>query len=305
MISKVAVIDNGYYSTVALQQDPSIVPYFRSKVQKVSSPINTHNTHHLMYRGTLYLVGEGAENIDINLNKSNSELHFLTTLTALGLMSTEESNFRIISNCPLNLYNKRNKEELEDALRSKQKIGFILNNKAKNVSVLDCLVFPQSLPALYVNSAKSSITAILDIGGMTAQGCITQNKNIVQSSVFTENLGTLVLMNSIKKALNSKYNINLQDYQLEDTIKNGLTQDKTGSIKIIQEICTEHTEKILQAARLTGWNLENIEVMLTGGGSLLLEEFLSKALPNYFVSSNPVYDNVKGLWEVAKYYYKF
>lgn len=224
-----AVIDNGYHTTKVYQQLAISKSFsFRSKYQE-SIPIKYHNTNHVTLDKP-YIVGDGEEEIDINLNKSNYFLHYLTTITALGLLGSGNYN----------------------------------------------------------------------IGGLTAQACVCQNLNIIQSSIYSDNLGTLVLMNKIKKTLNSTFNLNLQDYEMENIIKLGLP-NHPNSLSIISSICTSHVDQIIKSLKLTGWNLESLNVLLTGGGSLLLEPYLSKVLPIYKMSNNPVNDNVWGLWEVSKH----
>lgn len=292
------VIDNGYYSTKIFQ--PSKLYSFRSKIQETNTPLNHTNTHFLIYNSKSYLVGDGAENIDINLNKSNSELHYLTTLTALGLISFQAS-FNLVANLPINLYTKLNKEAFENRLRSTTPINYTLNNKHISISIPNIVVFPQCFSAIYVNNIKSNIIGILDLGGLTAQGCICEGKNLIFSSIFSDNLGTLVLYNKIKKSLNAQYNLNIQDYEVENIIKNGISFDKTNSLKLISSICTSHVDQIIKGMKLTGWNIENMPILLTGGGTLLLESYLKQYLPIYQVSNDPLYDNIKGLWEVSKY----
>lgn len=57
-------IDNGYFNTVSytktLNSNPQLKS-FRSKIQKSFTPLNYHNTHHLILNNQSYLIGEGAE----------------------------------------------------------------------------------------------------------------------------------------------------------------------------------------------------------------------------------------------------
>lgn len=289
-------IDNGYFSTIALQPPRTIS--FRSKIQNQQSPIplKYNNTHTLTLNNTHYLIGDHAEQIDLSLNKSTSQLHYLTTLTALGLFGS--NTYNLVANIPLNLYNKQNKEEFENHLTTS--INFTLNNSPRSITISKVIVFPQTFPVLYTNK-YSDFIGILDIGGLTIQGCISSNLNIIQSTIFTSNLGTLILFNKIKKELNSFYNLNLQDYQMEQILHSGLPSNPEESLKIISSICTQHVEQIIQTIKLTGWNIETTPILLTGGGSILLEKYLSKHLPIYKISLDPINDNVKGLWEVSKY----
>ena len=294
-------IGNGYHTTKIYQQSPIPKSYsFRSKMAHTTSPLTYPNTHSITYKNNNYLVGDHAEEIDINLNKNNSLLHYLTTLTGLGLLSpSQHTQYNLVANIPINLYNQQNKEAFENHLRSTTPINYSLNNKPISISIPNVIVFPQSLSAIYCNHIKSNIIGILDCGGITIQGCICENKNLIHSTVFTENQGILILLNKIKKNLNAIYNINIQDYELENILKNGLLQDKEKSLQIISSICTSHIDQIIKIMKLSGWNLENTEILCVGGGSLLLEQYLSKLLPKYHMSNNPVFDEVFGLMEVA------
>jgi hypothetical protein len=299
-------IDNGYHSTKIYQQFPIPKSYsFRSKMQSTTLPLIYPNTHSITYKNTTYLIGDHAEEIDINLNKNNSLLHYLTTLTGLGLLSpntpnTQPIQYNLVANIPINLYNQSNKESFENHLRSTTPINYTLNKKPISISIPNVVVFPQCLPCIYVNHIKSNLIGILDCGGITIQGCICENKNLISSTVFTENQGILILLNKIKKTLNATYNLNINDYELESILKNGLLQNKEESLQIISSICTSHIEQIIKIMKLSGWNIENTEILCVGGGSLLLEQYLYKLLPKYRLSNNPVQDNVLGLWEVAK-----
>lgn len=292
------VIDNGYFSTIGY--NPSKIFSIRSKYQSSDFPISFNNTYHITFDKS-YLIGEGAEQIDINLNKSNSKLHLLTTLTILGLFNC--STYNLVVNIPLNFYNKQNKQNIESQLTSKV-FQFSLNSQSKNIYIDQCVAFPQSLPIIYCNKIDFSHVAIVDIGGLTAQGCIVENNNLVFSSIFTDNLGTLILYEKIKKVLNSQYNINMKDYEMQDIISNGLLFDKSNSLKLIDSICLSHVQEIVTKIKLTGWNVDNLFFIFTGGGSILLEKYINNFFKNYHLSNNPEKDNVFGLWEVAKHVYK-
>jgi hypothetical protein len=286
-------IDNGYYSTICFKPPKTIS--FRSKYQESSIPLKYDNTHHLTINNTTYLVGDMAENIDITLDKSHSKLHYLTTLTALGLFGS--GTYNLVANIPLNYFNRSNKEAFENYLTTS--VEFLLNNSPCSINIPKVIVFPQSFPVLYCNKCPDYI-GVADLGGLTCQGFISQKLNIIQSTIFSANLGTLILANKIKKQLNSIYNLNLQSYEIERIIKNGLPS-KPESLSLIDSICTQHVEQIIKTIKLTGWNIQTTPILLTGGGSLLLEKYFSKILLIYQMSKNPVQDNVFGLYEVSKY----
>lgn len=301
---QISVHDNGYSHHKCYTPTNEII--FRSKVKETDDLIKKENTHIIKYEGRFYEVGDGVDetNINLELDKTKNEFYKITTLTALGLLNGQD--FKIVSNLPLNLYSKENKEKMEDYLSTKNDyIKVEVNKKEKLISIKQCVIFPQCLPAIYEErqNIKDSVVGILDIGGLTCQGLITKNTNMQDNSKFTENLGVLPLQNKIKRELNKVFNINLQDYQMEDVIKYGLPMDIQRSKEIIEEICFSHTKEIKKIIRLVGWDIDNILILLVGGGSLLLEEYLIKEFPYIQMSNDPVWVNVRGLWKVAKVVY--
>lgn len=194
-MAEIYTLDNGYYWTVIYQKCllKEKVKMLRSKVQETDSLIKQANTHVLSIDGLNYVIGEGAEGWNIDLDKTDNKLHKLTTLTALGLMIGEQpTEVKIVANYPLNLFNKDTKVAFENHLKTNEMIEYQLNGEKKSIWIKDCLVFPQTLPVIYCNKVDNNIVGLLDIGGLTVQGVVTEDKNIIHSTKFTENLGMLM-----------------------------------------------------------------------------------------------------------------
>lgn len=297
---RILEIDNGYWHT----KSPLIK--FRSKVEETKEILNKNNTYQVALENKTYLVGDGAENYNIELDKTNNILHKITTYTMLGLSTERETeSFNIVVTYPLNLYNAENKLSFSQFLKTKNHIPIVINGVQKYIHINECIVFPQTLPVVYLNAQyyKNRIIAVIDIGGYTAQGCIIENLNLIQSSRFSEPLGCFILYNNIKKELNKEFNINIRDYEIPHVIKTGIKINPEKSLKIINEILYSHCLEIKKVLRMNNWNIENLNFLFTGGGSLLLENFLIKMFGGY-LSADPVMDNVKGLRIVSEMVYK-
>jgi plasmid segregation protein ParM len=92
---------------------------------------------------------------------------------------------------------------------------------------------------------------VLDIGGLTTNGLVAEGLNLKSSSMFTINLGTIILFNKLKRVLNSKYTTNIQEYEIPNIIKNGLNINGSqhDSKKIIEDILLEHCKQIKAECR--------------------------------------------------------
>lgn len=294
-MTSLAAIDNGYDATKAIINDK--YTYFKSKTERGEALVKGTGIQ-IEIDGIKYLVGEGNENL--NLDKTNNETHQICTYTALAKNSYEYKNeFNIILGYPLNIYSA-NKEKYADMYLSRDYIKVTIEGQEKLIKIKDCKVFPQGAGAVYANPVafQGRLVGILDIGGLTVNGCIFDNLNLIKDSIFTENLGGIILKNKIKKALNSIYTLNIQDYEMDYIIKEGLRIDKKSKI-YIDEIIEEHILKIQSIMKQNNWN-EEINILAIGGGSILMQQQLKSMMPNLIIATDPLNANVKGFYNIGR-----
>jgi len=301
---KIAAIDNGYWATKVYTKAKQFS--FRSKYEKASDMLNPNNTMSLFYEGTNYIVGEGATMSNVDYDKTSNELHKICTYAALSSLSSRYgTDFCIVVGYPLNVYIS-GAESFSNYLLTKSYVNTKLDGEEKTFRIIDCTVFPQCAGAAYVypERFKNRLVGILDIGGLTVNGCIFDNLNLIRESIFTENLGSIILNNKIKKALEIRYGMNIQDYEIPGIIKNGLRKYPEESAAIIKEVMMNHVEEIKRVAKVNKWNVDNLDIMFIGGTSITLYDQLKKLFPNGELSDDPVNDNAKGFYKVGEMIYE-
>jgi plasmid segregation protein ParM len=123
--------------------------------------------------------------------------------------------------------------------------------------------------------------------------------------MFTINLGTIILFNKLKRVLNSKYTTNIQEYEIPNIIKNGLNINGSqhDSKKIIEDILLEHCKQIKAECRKYNWNIDTLEILITGGGALVLDGYLQQVFPQSHIADDPVFSNCKGFYSIGEHYY--
>jgi plasmid segregation protein ParM len=297
---QLVAIDNGYDSTKVWTQNKYFS--FKSRFEKANDTLNNNNTMNFRYADEDYLVGEGATMDNLELDKCSNELHRICTYTSLAKLSNYMgTEFNIVVGYPLNIYSA-NKDSFANYLKTQDFIETQLNYEIKVFKVNQCIVFPQGAGALYVNPEryKNKIIAIVDIGGLTINGCIFDNLNLIRKSIFTETLGSKILFNKVKKALESKLGMNIQEYEMPSILKHGLKKYTEESMKIKNEVLFNHIDELKRIMRVNNWNYENLDILLVGGGSLLLEECLKKVFPQSIISEDPIYDNAKGFHVIGR-----
>jgi hypothetical protein len=144
---------------------------------------------------------------------------------------------------------KENKKKFEDFLKGEFE-NIEINGSKRSIRIRQCTVFPQTVPVIYLKDF-GNIVGLIDIGGLTVQGCVINNLNLVKTSIFSENKGCIFIYNEIRKLLNKKYGINIQDYEIENIVRNKLV-DKN----LIDKNLQEYVFNLKQILRKNNWNIE-------------------------------------------------
>lgn len=285
-------VDNGYGKTKVKTNNRLYM--FDSKVQ---TAINNDGTI-IQLNGIDYQIGTGQD--DICLDKSNSLVHQLCLLKTIAENTSDNEEVRLILDLPLtHYYNQECRNQFKESVYQYKTIKY--NGKLKTVNVVKVEACPQGLSSLYAygeNQYKNKIIGVLDIGSLTVDGCIVNDLKPIKETIFSINLGTLILENKIKTALNQEFMLNIQDYEMPYIIKNGLSNIQ-GADMVIQNCIEEYFNSLKREMMAKNWSVETIDVLGIGGGSILLNDMLSLHF-KYTQSNNPIYDNVLGLWNIGE-----
>ncbi|MBZ9622942.1 ParM/StbA family protein [Clostridium sp. FP2] len=299
-------VDNGYYGTKISTKDKSI--YLRSKYEKSNDILNKDNTYLLHYNNTDYIVGAGAELSSIDYDKTADEMYKIITYAGLSILSDfVGTDFYLVGSYPLSIYNQ-NKDHFASYLKGTGVFETKLNEEPKKFNIVKSITFPQGVSHAY-NQPKlfqNQMRGILDFGGLTINCCVLSDMNIVPGTGFTENLGSIILENEIKKKLDTKFNLNIKDYELPSIIKNGIKVNgvlMTTSCDIIKSTINEHMNKIKKAMRSNNWNVESLDLFATGGSSLDYSSQLKSTFPQIAISDDCINDGSKGLLVVGNLIY--
>jgi hypothetical protein len=302
MVTQTYAIDNGFHSVKAKTETKQFS--FLSRIQITTE--NKMETDIMEYKGERYKIGVGTD--DIDMNKTKKQIHKICALAALHRM-IESDNIvvaRIAVAMPLSNYkNKQMREEYKEYLVNPQINTVRYNSIEKTIIIKDAIVFAQGGAALYAEPSKTheyknSLIGILDWGGLTVNGFIAENMMPISESMFTINLGTIILYNRIKTALNENFGLNVQDYEVPYILKETPTEMKN----IIENVQMQIIDELISEMRRKNWSIETIRKVGVGGGFLVLGEMANRSIPKLEVLQDPVYANVKGLYNVAKVVWK-
>lgn len=294
-------IDLGYYQTKSYFRNKTFL--LRSKVEQIQNSTKFSSGIKFTLNDKTYLVGNGAEHSSLDLQKYNNETYKLITYAVL--CNIGPGSYNLITSLPLNYCTKQYKTVFRNYLETNS-TTILFNHKPLQISIPSVLIVPQTASIIYTNPLlyKNEIIGIIDVGGLTASGCIFDNLDIIKSSIFTEQHGSLYLFQQIKSQLNQQFTLNLQEYEIKYIIQNGLKNHEEQSVNIINSIFDDYVKNIKKQTILYNWEINSIPILFSGGTSLLLKDHITKHFPTATISSNALYDNCIGAYNMAEIFYR-
>lgn len=294
-------IDAGKFQTKGLLKGKGV--RFRTKMEEVDSSVDTGNNKnfYVNWKNKSYLLGEGSKYVDYSTSKHQLQ-HKLAIYTASSMLLGDQppNPFNLMVLTPLSLYsNTQLREEFRQYILNNNSAEFELNNKQVNLQINDVTIFaeafgvPISNPSLF----KDKTVGLLDIGGLNVNGTIIKNMKPVTGTHFTENLGSLIIMEKIRKELNIEIDgANIQEYQMDTILNKGYyLGDVDLSKEIINSLLTDHFKEIIQIAKANNWDTKGLDIVVSGGGALDLGlSNIQSHMPQSVLSNDPVWDNCKG-----------
>lgn len=296
----IITVDPGKYQTKALLDKRAIK--YRTKIEEVENSISVNKVgYYIGWENKYYLLGDGASNVDYDTSKHKLQ-HKLAVYTSCSrlLENEAEKEVNLTVLCPLSMYSKKKtREEYRQFILNNGRADFELDGEEINLVINDVTIFGEQMGIPYANPAlfKNKVVGVIELGGLNAGGVIMKNMKPVKGTDFTENLGSLIIMEKIRKELNKEIlGANIQEYQMDYIIKNGYySGNKELSSEIINTVLSDHFKEIKQITKSRNWDIQGLNIVVSGGGSLDLSiNNIQKHISQAIMSNDPIWDNCKG-----------
>ena len=310
MSNQVIAVDAGKHTTKAMTrvQGEKVKLDFRTKILQIDNiDLDAQGTtFKVEFGGHTYFVGEQGEIQDYDVSK-NSLLHRLCIYTSAGLLMDSKS-VTLVCGCPLSVYaNKQLKEKYRESIFDNGYVKIGINGEVKTLYIDKVLIPPESSGILYIcpEMFKGKRSAVIDLGGLNLNAGIYNGLSPEVSSLFTKNLGSVELENDIIKQLNSKFAIDIKPNEVPFIIENGgITFNSVihpDSIAIVDGCINAYFQKIIQATRQQGYNLDRLnQVVFVGGTSQLLKDRIHRHFPHAVVPPDSQYTNCTGFLKAGE-----
>jgi hypothetical protein len=305
-VVKKIVVDSGKFATKAIGRDSNgeiQKIYFETKMDATQeTTTNAERSYAIEIDGKRFLIGRIASKNDFTTTKAK-ELHRNCIYTAIHQLINDRDTVALYVLCPISVFTeKEHREEFEAFLKENEIVELTVNEVRKAFKIASVNVLPESAGYLFKNIEKcvGKMTAVVDIGGLNTNCCIYDGIDMIPGTEFTYNLGANVLRTELKKTLNKKFLANLNDKQVELAIaERKIKKDPVKSEQVINEFLLNHVKTLRDALIENQWDVDTLDFVFVGGGSLLLQEEIKKVFgEDVVISENAIWDNAEGVAEL-------
>lgn len=294
-MSKLVVVDPGKYAVKAICGEKEF--YVRSLVESVEK-VSNDKGYTVKIFNKKYVVGDESIPFDYDYDKHKTETKILVNLAIQNLTDPKDEIFLVVGMPIEHWLDRERRAKYQSFLKSTMPMSLITDDGEVSMDrrIVNVIAVPETIGHVALDSRyKDRTVGILDCGGANFQGAIYANGLPIRESCFTLNEGGNFYLNSLKRAINIKFGYNYQDYQIQDLIKHGSKSERRMEIESeIAVITRDHFMKVIRESKARNWNLGDMDIVVTGGGSNYFKSIISEILPNATFSDNEIWDNVKG-----------
>jgi plasmid segregation protein ParM len=303
MYNRIFAVDAGKYATKAMGEDRKLL--FRSKYTKVTGnkdiPLE-HGNYRVTFDDATYILGDMGQESDYELEKQ-SLLHKMAIYTAIAKLGGRE-DVRLAIGCPVSIFmSDTNRKEYAEFIKEAP-TRFKVDDVSIKVDINKIVVLPEGAGVIYSQSGRyeNERVAVIDLGGRNMNFTIYNDLKPQVSSMLSTNNGSMEIETMVKKAFETKYRIALENEDVSRIIQQGGLKHN-GQLEgevLLKGIFEEFVENSLSMIKKFNFNLGTMEVVFTGGTSLLVAEQLLKHVPHGVISENAQWNNVEGFYKIAR-----
>lgn len=316
-------IDSGKaYTKGVIRNEDGIIEkvLFRTKVAQVSGSIGVEvlaqsDSFLVEYDRKTYLIGdmlsEDRSNYDFTKQTNEHLICIYLAITKL-LEKTKQphalARIDLAVNIPLSLYkNEVKKKEFEEFIRNDGKvIGIAINQVPYSFSINSILLLPEAMGPIYqnMNEYRKNRVLIIDVGSLNTS-ILEFNKLVPQfDRMVVSTLGINILRSTLAENLSSYYGITISDDDTEQVLREKQLylygEQQKDSHKIIEALIIDHVRRIFNYAKSRKITFANTNVILCGGGAILLKEYLLDEFPSATIVSDAQFANVLSFHQVLE-----
>lgn len=305
MAVKMVRLDPGMYGVKAGCGDKKF--YVKSLVDTIDN-VATNDGYRIKVASTEYVVGNEGIPFDFKVDKHKIATKILTNLAISKLVDAGDEVNLVIGMPVEHWLDKTRRAKYENFIASISVMSLVEGERSTpmNFRIKKVVALPETIGyvARHERYSQKSV-GVIDCGGGNIQGGIYKNGIPIRESCFTLNEGGYFYLNTVKTAINSKFGLNYQYYQVQELIENGSRHERKEEItEEVKKVTKIHFMKVIRECLAHNWNLNDMEIAVIGGSSNLFKDAISELLPNSTISDDAMWDNVEGFGVLGRVLFK-
>ncbi|MDE5977990.1 MAG: ParM/StbA family protein [Turicibacter sp.] len=251
--------------------------------------------YQVLFNGSKYLIGDKTLAFDLEMTKEK-EQHKVMMYFGIAQLIKQNEHCSIITSCPADIYiNKALRQSFVNYLLPETHDGKVIITTGITTKVFyidEITVIPEGVGVVYNQPELflDELVGVIDIGGTTTNCLLFDDATFIRNKSFTETNGMHFLTMKIRDALKKEGRI-VDDLEVKYYLKD------PGEYKfLIDSIVNGFIDEIYRFTVARNWG-DKRKILLSGGGSVALEEKLKAKFPDSTISIDALYDNCKGNYQ--------
>lgn len=301
--------DSGKNSTKILgyHNEKEYSTIFRTKVQEaknVDIDLNS-NSFNVHFQGKSYFVGdvvsEDKVSYAITKNTIDHRIAIYTAITRIlsKFNSAQGATIQLAVNFPISLFRDRLLKDMfkHEIMNNGDLIIINVNNQLFSFRISKVIVVNESIGPIYsrIGEFRMKDSLVVDVGSLNVSIACYNGLQYDLNSMISLDKGISTLQNKIAEKLTEKFGIYINSDDALRILKNGYLivrgERQEKSVEIIQSLTYEHVQDIINQAMGKGISFNNRDIIIVGGGSIILKELLQKEFPLATFEENPQFSN--------------
>lgn len=225
--------------------------------------------------GNYYVCG--GKRMNVMSDKTANENYYILTLAAIAsemkLKKKTKDNVIIAAGLPIERMGIE-KEKFKQYLLKNKEVKFAYEGLDYQIQIEEVQIYPQGYAAVVSRIGTLLGTHILvDIGSWTIDILPIIDKVPDTSRCSSLNMGVITCMTSINNEMRRKFNIELEETQIQDIMRGGTGQLPKKYLEVVRTCIIHYTEEIFSKLREIGFNLEVTPVIFIGGGAAVMKKY--------------------------------
>lgn len=285
---------NGYMKTASFVFKSGVDTY------KVEPPMKEGV---LKYEDEYHVIGENRKSYDPD--KTKTQDFYYLTLAAVAMeieqhkYSRKDGSFILACGLPIEYFGNQ-KESFKAYLEQKKEVFFTYSGVNYKIRIKKVVIYPQGYAVIAQQIASyTGLTNVIDVGSGTIDILQIIDKKPVLTKCISLPMGILTCIESIQKYIRMQYNMELDDYSIQEILQMRSGNLPKEFVQPIQELIRDYTKKVLAALEQKGINLKFQKCYFCCGGSSVFENY-GNLEGNNITFNTDIHANAKGFEWLCK-----